>query len=64
MVALGIATDKMLALEGQPNANIGTPQQAKLDQLSTALASVLQQRGLGTGTVTLTERTVELKDTP
>ena len=61
MVTLGIATDKMLALEGQPLANVGTPQQAKLDQLSSALASVLQQRGVGT--VTVTERKVELKET-
>ena len=61
MVTLGIATDKMLALEGQPLANVGTPQQAKLDQLSGALAAVLQQRGLGT--VTVTERKVELKET-
>ena len=60
MVTLGIATDKMLALEGQPLANVGTPQQAKLDQLSGALAAVLQQRGLGT--VTVTERKVELKE--
>lgn len=61
MVTLGIATDKMLALEGQPLANVGTPQQTKLDQLSGALAAVLQQRGLGT--VTVTERRVELKET-
>ena len=60
MVTLGIATDKMLALEGQPVVNMGTPQQAKLDQLSGALAAVLQQRGVGT--VTVTERKVEIQD--
>jgi hypothetical protein len=60
MIAVGIMTDKMLLLEGQPNANLGVPQQAKLDQVTAALAAVMQQRGLGT--VTLTERTVEMKE--
>jgi hypothetical protein len=56
MVSLGIATDKMLLLEGQPTQIIGQPQQAKLDQLSQALATAMKQRGIGQ-TVTLTERT-------
>ena len=61
MIAVGIMTDKMLLLEGQPNANLGVPQQAKLDEVTAALAAVMQQRGLGT--VTLTERTVEVRET-
>jgi hypothetical protein len=61
MIAVGIMTDKMLLLEGQPNANLGVPQQAKLDQVTAALAAVMQQRGLGT--VTVRERTVEMKET-
>ena len=60
MIAVGIMTDKMLLMEGQPNANLGVPQQAKLDQVTAALAAVMQQRGLGT--VTVRERTIEVQE--
>lgn len=62
LIALGVATDKMLLLEGQPTQIIGQPQQAKLDQLGQALATALHQRGLNQQ-VQLTERTatIELK---
>jgi len=49
-----------LLLEGQPNANLGVPQQAKLDEVTAALAAVMQQRGLGT--VTVRERTIEVQE--
>lgn len=62
-ILLGIGTEKVLLLEGQPTSIIGQPQQVKLDQLGTAVATLLQQRGLAKS-VTLTERsaTVNLNE--
>lgn len=53
----GIATEKILLLEGQPTQIIGQPQQAQLDKLGQALADVMKQRGL----VKLAERTAEIR---
>lgn len=52
-ILLGIGTEKVLLMEGQPTQIIGQPQQAKLDQLGQALQAALKQRGI----VQLTERT-------
>ena len=60
LISLGILTDKMLLLDGQPTQIIGVQQQQKLDEVSTALATLLQQRGL-TKQVTLTERKVAIE---
>lgn len=59
LIGLGILTDKMLLLDGQPTQIIGMAQQVKLDEVTKALATVMQQRGL-TPTVTLTERTMDI----
>lgn len=58
-VFLGIATEKVLLMEGQPTQIIGQPQQAKLDQLGQALQTALAQRGLSKE-VKLTERTATI----
>lgn len=59
-VMLGILTDKMLLLEGQPTQIIGTAQQAKMDEVSQKIGDLLKQRGLGQK-VTLTERTATIE---
>jgi len=56
-VMLGIATEKVLLLEGQPTQIISQPQHQALDRLNLALKDALEKRGL----VTLTERKVEIK---
>lgn len=56
-VMLGIATEKVLLLEGQPTQIIGQPQHQALDRLGLALKDALEKRGL----VTLTERKVDIK---
>lgn len=56
-VMLGIATEKVLLLEGQPTSIIGQPQHQALDRLGLALKDALEKRGL----VTLTERKVDIK---
>lgn len=56
-VFLGIATEKVLLLEGQPTQIISQPQHQKIDELGMALKDALQKRGL----VTLTERTVKIE---
>jgi hypothetical protein len=56
-IALGIATEKTLLMEGQPTQIIAQAQQTKLDQLGVVLKNVLEQRGI----VTLTERKAEVK---
>lgn len=56
-VLLGIATDKVLLLEGQPTQIIAQAQHQDLDKLGLALKDALEKRGL----VTLTERKVEIK---
>jgi len=58
-VMLGIATEKVLLLEGQPTQIIAQHQQQKLDQLGQALQAALQQRGLAKS-VQLTERTATI----
>jgi hypothetical protein len=59
-VMLGILTDKMLLLEGQPTQIIGQPQHAKMDEIGQKLQDLLKQRGLGQK-VTLTERTATIE---
>lgn len=56
-VMLGIATEKVLLLDGQPTQIIGQPQHQALDRLGLALKDALDKRGL----VTLTERKVDIK---
>ncbi len=56
-VFLGIATEKVLLLEGQPTQIISQPQHQEIDKLGMALKDALQKRGL----VTLTERTVKIE---
>ncbi len=56
-VFLGIATEKVLLLEGQPTQIISQPQHQAIDQLGIALKNALEKRGL----VTLTERTVKIE---
>lgn len=55
MIALGIATEKLLLLEGQPTSIISTQQQGKLDDLLPKLAEEMKRRH-----ITLTERTIEV----
>jgi hypothetical protein len=59
-VMLGISTEKVLLLEGQPTSIIGQAQQAKLDEMGPALLDALKKRGI----VTLTERkaTIEMPE--
>jgi hypothetical protein len=59
-VFLGISTEKVLLLEGQPTQIIGQAQQAKLDEMGPALLDALKKRGI----VTLTERkaTIEMPE--
>ena len=61
MVSMGIMTDKLLLLDGQPTQIIGTPQQKQLDEVGAAVLQALKERGLGGPAVTLTERTVTLE---
>ena len=58
-VIMGILTDKMLLLEGQPTQIMGHTQHAKVDEITQKLKDVIEQRGLGK--VTLTERKVEIQ---
>ena len=53
MIALGILTEKLLLLEGQPTAIIGQQQQAKLDQLLPALAEEMKRRQIKQTTITV-----------
>jgi hypothetical protein len=55
MIALGIATEKLLLLEGQPTSIISTQQQGKLDDLLPKLAEEMRRRQ-----ITLTERTIDI----
>jgi hypothetical protein len=56
-VFLGISTEKVLLLDGQPTQIIGQAQQAKLDEMGPALLDALKKRGI----VTLTERKIDIK---
>ena len=56
-IMAGIATEKVLLMEGQPTQIIAQAQQVKLDQLGVVLKDVLEKRGI----VTLTERKAEVK---
>lgn len=58
MISLGIATEKLLLLEGQPTSIISTQQQTKLDDLLPRLAEEMKRRH-----ITLTERKVEIAPT-
>jgi len=55
-IMLGIATEKVLLLEGQPTQIISQPQHQAIDRLGVALKDALEKRGL----VTLTERKIEI----
>ena len=57
-VMLGIATEKVLLLDGSPTQIIGTAEQKKLDELFPALMNEVKRRG---STVKLTERAAEIK---
>ena len=57
MIALGVVTDKLLLLEGQPTQIISQQQQQKMDEILPALMKEMQRRGL---TADLTERKVSL----
>jgi transposase len=59
-VMMGILTDKMQLLEGQPTQILGHQQQAKMDEVGQKLQELLKQRGLGQK-VTLTERTATIE---
>jgi hypothetical protein len=59
-VMMGILTDKMQLLEGQPTTIMGHHQQAKMDEVGQKLQELLKQRGLGQK-VTLTERTATIE---
>ena len=56
-VMLGIATEKVLLLEGQPTQIISQPQHQAIDRLGVALKDALEKRGL----VTLTERKISIE---
>lgn len=56
-VMLGIATEKVLLLEGQPTQIISQPQHQAMDRLGVALKDALEKRGL----VTLTERKISIE---
>lgn len=56
-VMLGISTEKVLLLEGQPTQIIGHTEQKKLDELLPALLSEVKRRG---AKVELTERKAEV----
>lgn len=56
-VFLGIATEKVLLLEGQPTQIISQPQHQAIDRLGVALKDALEKRGL----VTLTERKISIE---
>src|SRR5574343_2068937 len=56
-VMLGIATEKVLLLEGQPSSIVSQPQHQAIDRLGVALKDVLEKRGL----VTLTERKISIE---
>jgi len=58
-VFMGIATEKVLLLEGQPTQIIAQSQHQKLDQVAQALQEVMKQRGIGQE-VKLTERTATI----
>jgi hypothetical protein len=60
-VMLGIATEKVLLLDGSPTQIIGTAEQKKLDELFPALMNEVKRRG---STVKLTERTAEIEVPP
>ena len=53
MVTLGITTEKLLLLEGQPTQIISQQQHQKIDELMPALLLEIKRRGV---TVDLTER--------
>jgi hypothetical protein len=57
-VMLGIATEKVLLLDGQPTQIVGTAEQKKLEELLPALMNEVKRRG---ATVELTERKAEIK---
>jgi len=61
MVTLGIATEKLLLLEGQPTQIISTQQQQSLDQALPLLLLEMQRRGLK---ASLTERTMDVTVPP
>ena len=57
MVTLGITTEKLLLLEGQPTQIISQQQHQKIDELLPALLTEIKRRGV---TVDLTERKASL----
>ena len=56
-VLLGITTEKLLLLEGQPTTIIGQAEQKKMDEVLPALLQEIQRRG---AKVDMTERKVEV----
>lgn len=60
-VMLGIATEKVLLLDGQPTQIVATAEQKKLDELLPALMNEVKRRG---ASVELTERKAEIKVPP
>lgn len=56
-IMLGIATEKVLLLEGQPTEIISHQQHQDLDKVGLALKDALEKRGL----VTFTERKVQIE---
>lgn len=59
-VVLGISTEKVLLMEGQPTQIIASHQQQQLDQVGKTLQEVLKQRGL-VKQITMTERKAEIE---
>ena len=57
MVTLGITTEKLLLLEGQPTQIISQQQHQKIDELLPALLTEIKRRGV---IVDLTERKASL----
>ena len=57
MITLGITTEKLLLLEGQPTQIISQQQHQKIDELLPALLTEIKRRGV---TVDLTERKASL----
>lgn len=57
-VMLGIATEKVLLLDGSPTQIIGQAEQKKLEDLLPALMLEVKRRG---ATVQLTERKADIK---
>lgn len=57
MVTMGIATEKLLLLEGQPTAIISQQQHQKIDEVLPALMAEMKRRGVKAD---LTERKVSL----